>query len=104
MARVEFGEAFLADVREQTDHLVAAEEWSRVERLAEDVVDLSLRLAQFPELGRQLASESGRTMRRIAVGRLPYLIWYRYDSRNEGVIRFSRLFHAHQRAPRPRVF
>ncbi|HEV2249420.1 MAG TPA: type II toxin-antitoxin system RelE/ParE family toxin [Candidatus Limnocylindria bacterium] len=104
MARVEFGEAFLADVREQTDHLVAAEEWSRVERLSEDLVALSMRLARFPDLGRQLASDRGRTMRRIAVGRLPYLTWYRYDSRNDGVIRLSRLFHAHQRTPRPRVF
>lgn len=104
MARVELGEAFLADARKQIEHLAAAEEWSHVDRLAEDIARLSDRLARFPELGRELTRESGRTMRRIAVGRLPYLVWYRFDPRGEGVIRLSRLFHAHQRTPRPRLW
>jgi len=104
LARVELGEAFLADARRQIAHLAAAEEWSRVDRLAEDIARLSDRLARFPELGRELTRESGRTMRRIPVGRLPYLIWYRFDPRGESVIRLSRLFHAHQRTPRPRLW
>lgn len=101
MARVELGEAFLSDAQRQIEHLVTAEEWSRVDRLAEDIVGLSGRLAQFPELGRELTRESGRTLRRIAVGRLPYLVWYRFDPRGDGVIRMSRLFHTHQRTPSP---
>jgi plasmid stabilization system protein ParE len=104
LARVEFGEAFLADVRKQIDHLAAEDEWSHVVRLAENIARLSETLAEFPELGRELTRERGRTMRRIAVGRLPYLVWYRFDPRGEGAIRLSRLFHARQRTPRPRLW
>ena len=100
MARVELGETFLADVQRQIGHLAATEEWVRIDRLAEDIVRLGERLARFPELGRELTRERGRTLRRISVGRLPYLVWYRFDPRDDGVIRMSRLFHAHQRTPK----
>ena len=104
MAGVELGEAFLSDARRQFEYLAQSEEWSHIDRLDEDIARLSERLATFPELGRELARERDRTMRRIPVGRLPYLVWYRFDPRGQGVVRLSRLFHAHQRTPRPRVF
>jgi plasmid stabilization system protein ParE len=102
LARVEFGKAFFADTQRQIGHLAAAEEWSRVDRLIEDVARLSERLGRFPELGREIGEARGRTLRRIAVGRLPYFVWYRWDPRGEGVIRLSRLFHARQRTPNPK--
>jgi plasmid stabilization system protein ParE len=104
LARVELDEAFLSDARRQFEYLAEAEEWSRIDRLDEVIAQLSERLGMFPELGRELARERDRTMRRIPVGQLPYFIWYRYDPRGQGVVRLSRLFHAHQRTPRPRVF
>jgi plasmid stabilization system protein ParE len=104
LARVELGEAFLSDARRRFGYLAEAEEWARVDRLDEDIARLSEHLGTFPELGRELARERDRTMRRIPVGRLPYFIWYRFDPHGQGVVRLSRLFHAHQRTPRPRVF
>ncbi len=101
MARVEFGAAFLSDVRRQTELLADSEEWIRVDRLLADVATMADLLSQFPELGRELARERGRTMRRIAVRRLPFFVWYRFDPRGEGSIRMSRLFHARQRTPKP---
>ena len=103
MARVEFGAAFPSDVRRQTEWLAIDEEWQRIIRLLDELASLVERLTRFPELGRELASERGRTMRRISVGRLPFFVWYRFDPRGEGTIRLSRLFHAHQRTPRPRL-
>jgi plasmid stabilization system protein ParE len=104
LPRVELGEAFLSDARRQFDHLAEAEEWSRIDRLDEDVAQLSERLATFPELGRELLQERAVSLRRIPVGRLPYFAWYRFDPRGQGVVRLSRLFHAHQRTPAPRLF
>jgi len=104
LARVEFGAAFLADVRRQTGQLADAEEWIRLDRLLADVATVADMLSQFPEIGRELAREKGRTMRRIPVRRLPFFVWYRFDPRGDGTVRMSRLFHAHQRTPRPRLF
>jgi len=104
LARVELGEAFISDSRRQFDYLADSEEWSRIDRLDEDLTRLAERLARFPELGRELAREGNRTMRMIPVGRLPYFVWYRFDPRSGGVIRLSRLFHTHQRTPRPQLF
>ncbi len=103
MARVEFGATFSVDLARQIEALRAEDEWSRIDRLAEDVVQLADRLAWFPELGRELAREGDWTLRRIAVGRLPYLVWYRYDPKPPGTIKMSRLLHAHQRTPKPRL-
>lgn len=103
MARVELGEIFLADLARQIEALEAEDEWSRVDRLIEDVVRLADRLARFPELGRELARERGWTLRRIAIGRLPYLVWYRHDPAHAGVIKMIRLFHSRQRTPKPRL-
>ena len=101
MARVEFEEAFLVDIQRQIERLAEAGEWARIDRLAEDIARLADRLARFPELGRELAHAKASTLRRIAVGRLPYLVWYRHDTRGEGVIRMYRLLHARQRTPKP---
>ena len=103
MARVEYGAAFLSDVRRQTEWLAIDEEWQRIVRLHDELANLGERLMSFPELDRELKRERGRTMRRISVGRLPFFVWYRFDPRGQGVIRLSRLFHAHQRTPRPRL-
>ncbi|HEY8829106.1 MAG TPA: type II toxin-antitoxin system RelE/ParE family toxin [Candidatus Limnocylindria bacterium] len=103
MARVEYGATFFSDVRRQTEWLADGEEWQRIIRLLDELANLGERLVSFPELGRELKRERGRTMRRISVGRLPFFVWYRFDPRGEGTIRLSRLFHVHQRTPRPRL-
>ncbi|HEV2249196.1 MAG TPA: type II toxin-antitoxin system RelE/ParE family toxin [Candidatus Limnocylindria bacterium] len=104
MVRLELDEAFLSDAQRQFEYLAETEEWARIDRLDEDIVSLRERLATFPELGRELARAGTRTLRRIPVGRLPYFVWYRFDPHGQGVVRLSRLFHAHQRTPKPRVF
>ena len=103
MARVELGTAFLSDVQRQTEWLAIDEEWQRIIRLHDELANLVERLTGFPELGHELKRERGRTMRSISVGRLPFFVWYRCDPRSEGTIRLSRLFHAYQRTPRPRL-
>jgi len=87
----------------QVRYLFAAEEWTRIDRLAEDLTSLQARLAHFPELGRELAREKELTLWRIGVGRLPYLVWYLWDPRGLGFIQLQRIFHAHQRTPKPRL-
>jgi plasmid stabilization system protein ParE len=104
LARVEYDAAFLSDVRRQTEWLAIDEEWQRIVRLHDELTNLVERLMSFPELGRELKRERGRTMRRISVGRLPFFVWYQFYPHGEGVLRLSRLFHAGQHTPRPRVF
>ena len=74
-----------------------------MDRLEEDLVSLTARLASFPELGRELMRERERSLRRIAVGRLPFFVWYESDPRGTGTVRMWRLFQAHQRTPRPEL-
>jgi hypothetical protein len=70
--------------------------------LAHELMMLQERLATFPELGRKLLADDRQTLRRIALGRVPYFVWYRYD-RSADVVRFARLLDAHQRTPKPRL-
>ena len=103
MARVTFAVTFVADLARQTEHLQAAQEWSRLDHLAEDIAGLRDRLARFPGLGRELTRERERSLRRIPVGRLPYFVWYLCDLRGEGVVEVQRIFHTRQQTPAPRV-
>ena len=103
MVRVEQGKTFLSDASTQFYHFAEAEEWTRIDRLAEDVASLQARLAYFPQLGRELARDKQLTLRRIGVGRLPYLVWYLWDPRGGGSIEMQRIFHSHQRTPKPRL-
>ena len=102
MAGIEFTQPFADDVRRQVELLASSDEWARVVALAQEIVMLQERLATFPEVGRTLLGDDGQTLRRIALARVPYFVWYRYD-RSADVVRFAHLFHAHQRTPRPRL-
>ncbi|HEV2009507.1 MAG TPA: type II toxin-antitoxin system RelE/ParE family toxin [Candidatus Limnocylindria bacterium] len=101
MARVEPAQPFRDDARRQLALLIEGGEWTRVDRLAEDLATLRDRLTRFPELGRELIGDDRHTLRRIALGRVPYFAWYRFDRRTD-VVRLVRLFHARQRVPKPR--
>jgi plasmid stabilization system protein ParE len=103
LVRVEPSATFTAEATRHIWYLAEAEAWSRVQRLREDIADLQARLAYFPELGRELASQNDVTLRRIVVGRLPYLVWYLWDPRGRGFVQLQRLFHARQRTPHPRL-
>lgn len=94
---------FLRDAVAQIEPLVEAEEWSRVDRVREDLAELQVKLGHFPELGRGLAGEGQITLRRISVRRLPYLVWYLWDPRDQGFVQLQRIFHARQRTPKPRL-
>jgi plasmid stabilization system protein ParE len=84
------------------DLLAASGEWARIVGFIAEVALLRERLATFPELGRELLADERETLRRIALARAPYFIWYRYDPRAD-IVRFARLFHARQRTPRPKL-
>jgi len=100
--RVEFTEPFGDDTHRQVDLLANSGEWPRIVGLFEELALLRRRLATFPELGRELRAGERESLRRIALARAPYFIWYRYDRRAD-VVRFARLFHARQRTPRPKL-
>ncbi len=103
MVRVEQSATFLKDAVTQIGILADAEEWSRIERLREDIAELQARLGMFPEIGREIAHEEKLTLRRVGVGRLPYLVWYFFDPRGNGFVQLHRIFHARQRTPRPKL-
>ena len=103
MARVELSGAFIADLARQVEALVAAEEWMRVDRLTEDLAGLAEKVALFPDIGRELTRGPGWTLRRIGVGRLPYLVWYRFEPRGVGRVKLHRLFHSRQHTPLPKL-
>ena len=102
MPRVEFTKAFDEDTHRQVDLLVEDGEWARILGLIAELALLRDRLATFPELGRELLADERETLRRIALAKAPYFIWYRYDPQAD-TIRFARLFHARQRTPAPRL-
>jgi plasmid stabilization system protein ParE len=102
LARVEFTHLFSDDAHRQVDLLGREGEWARVIALIGELALLRERLATSPELGRELLSDERETLRRIALSRVPYFIWYRYDPVAR-VVRFVRLFHAHQLTPRPKL-
>ena len=91
---------FRDDAFRQVDLLARSGEWAWIVGLTAELALLRGRLASFPELGRELLAAERETLRRIALARVPYFIWYRYDGQAD-VVRFARLFHARQRAPRP---
>jgi plasmid stabilization system protein ParE len=68
----------------------------------QELAVLQERLERFPELGHELRAHDGHALRRIALGRVPYFIWYRFDPRSD-VVRLVRLFHAHQNTTRLRL-
>ena len=100
MARVEFTKPFNDDTRRQVDLLVSDGEWTRVVALIEELLVLRERLGTFPAIGRELLADERETLRRIALAKAPYFIWYRYD-RQADLVQFARLFHARQRTPKP---
>ena len=100
MARVEFTKPFDGDTRRQVDLLVDHGEWTRIVALIEELLVVHERLAAFPALGRELLAGERETLRRIALARAPYFIWYVHD-RETDVVRLARLFHARQRTPKP---
>jgi len=100
LARVEFTKAFDDDTHRQVDLLVGDGQWIRVVALIEELLVMRERLAAFPALGRELLTDERETLRRIALAKAPYFIWYRHDPQAD-VVRFARLFHARQRTPKP---
>jgi plasmid stabilization system protein ParE len=103
LARVTFTSTFVADLGRRTAYLATAEEWSRLDHLAEDVAGLREQLARFPGIGRELTRDRGQSLRRVAVGRLPYFVWYLWDPRGDGIVEVQRIFHTRQHAAPPRI-
>jgi plasmid stabilization system protein ParE len=103
VARVELTEFFRDDARLQLALLVENGEWTRIDNLAEDLELAHRRLISFPELGRELLADKDHTLRQFLLGQVPYLIWYRLHRRTD-IVRFVRLFHVHQRTPKPRMW
>ncbi|HEY8732579.1 MAG TPA: type II toxin-antitoxin system RelE/ParE family toxin [Candidatus Limnocylindria bacterium] len=103
MPRTELTQLFRDDARRQLSILAENGEWTRIVRLAEDLLIARRRLATFPELGRELLADEDHSLRLLLLGQVPYLIWYRLDRRADAV-RFVRLFHTHQQTPKPRMW
>lgn len=103
MPSIELTQPFVADARRQVALLAENDAWTRIEALAEDLAITRRRLSSFPELGRELLADKDHTFRQLLLGQVPYFIWYRFHRRTD-LVRFVRLFHAHQRTPKPRMW
>jgi plasmid stabilization system protein ParE len=100
LPRVEFTKPFDEDAHRHVDLVAKDGEWARILGLITELALLRDRLATFPELGRELLADERGTLRRIALAKAPYFVWYRYDPEAD-IVRFARLFHARQRTPAP---
>jgi plasmid stabilization system protein ParE len=79
------------------------QEWSRLQRLWDEIDAAEDLLGQFPEAGVELAQEGAMTVRRLRLKRIPFYVWYIVDLRKGGGVTLFRLFHARQLTPEPHL-
>lgn len=73
-----------------------------IERLRNEIRDARRLLARFSDIGTIEARSGTWVLRRFVLSDAPYVIWFARDtSVSNADIWLTRLFHAHQRRPRP---
>lgn len=70
--------------------------------LLEGTLRIASILADFPAMGSKQDARGAVELRSLRYPKLPYVMWYVYDSSDAGAdLWLVRLFHSHQRRPRP---
>ena len=100
MRAVRASARFTADVAEQIATLAAAQEWSWLGILEQDLDETAQLLTRFPDAGRELTRAGSVSLRKLRLRRAPFYVWYRTGEGEQ--TRLVRLFHVRQRTPRPR--
>jgi plasmid stabilization system protein ParE len=99
-AEIVFTDDFRADLRAQTRRLVADDRPDWGERLIEEVELVARLLASSPLAGSMELNRGGRSIRRLVLRRLPFVVWYHWAERSRKVV-VLRLFHVRQLRPIP---
>jgi plasmid stabilization system protein ParE len=94
-AKVVFTDDFRSDLLAQTRRLIAREEWDRAERLVEEIELAARLLASVPRAGAVEQIRGRRSIRRLVLRNLPFVVWYTWGARSRKVV-VLRLFHVRQ--------
>jgi plasmid stabilization system protein ParE len=94
--RVVFSDDFRADLRSQTRRLVADDRLDWAERLFDEVERVARLLSGSPQAGPVETRRSGRSIRRLVLRKLPFVVWYHFQEPARRVV-VLRLFHVRQR-------
>jgi len=100
-AEAVFTDDFRADLRAQTRHLIEDDRPDWAERLIEDVELVGRLLASSPLAGAMEVERAGRSVRRLVLRKLPFVVWYHWPERSRKVV-VLRLFHVRQSRPIPK--
>lgn len=87
---------FRRSLEAQVEHLVRLRDADGIIRLRDDLADLKTLLGSFPDAGRDLASTSDATLRKLRLRRCPFVVWYVRQAKR---VILTRLFHARQDRP-----
>ncbi|TMA20280.1 MAG: hypothetical protein E6J85_10230 [Deltaproteobacteria bacterium] len=94
-AEVVFTDDFRSDLRAQTRRLIAEEKRDWAERLIEEIELAARLLGAAPRAGAVERQRGRRSIRRLVLRNLPFVIWYAWMARSRKVV-VLRLFHARQ--------
>jgi len=100
-AEVVFTDDFRADLRAQTRHLIEDDRSDWAERLIKEVELVATLLRRSPLAGAMELNQGGRSIRRLVLRKLPFVVWYHRAERSRKVVVF-RLFHVRQSRPIPK--
>lgn len=102
MRRVRGHHDFRADYLAQLRWLAERGEDVWMQGLLEGTLRIAKTLADFPAMGSKRDVRGAVELRSLRYPKLPYLVWYVYDSSDlDADLWLVRLFHSHQRRPRP---
>lgn len=94
----------MADLRAEVNYLGGQREWDWIVLLHDDLAEAEAMVLRFPNSGFELAHQGTESLRRLRMRRAPFFVWYSADAASpDRVVRFLRLFHTRQRAPKPRL-
>jgi len=87
---------FRSDLLAQTRRLAAEDKRDWADRLIDEVELAAELLARSPRAGPVEARREGRSIRRLLLHKLPFVLWYHWHERSRRVV-VLRLFHVRQR-------
>jgi len=100
--RIRYTATFISDLARETAWLAAVGQASWIEILEEDLRRAEALLKRFPEAGYALERGGTEALRKLALRRAPFNVWYALDRTTADVpIDFVRLFHVRQKAGPP---
>ena len=91
---------FIEGLAEDAEGLIERNRLEWFELLEADVVELIALLSTAPRIGKLMARRNNRELRRAALKRTPYFVWYAVDAGPSGAVTLLRLSHTRQRGAR----